>query len=888
MKKLLLLAMMLPMLVFGRKFYWSSIGSDSYSIAQAQNPATPWKTLTKLTSLTTSGTVCFQPGDTLCFKRGDVFYGSSSQSYASAFWWNKDAYWTAPSGTPTNPIVFTNYGDPLLPLPNWLNPKAYAPVNYWPNSRESRAIIFFGGVHDIIIDGIQSNDFRMSEADKTTPGFSSGWIIGEWSAATSTQPSSNDPSRRVSMVTNFTVKNCVFNNVTYGFQMVAAINSEFAYNTFTNLKPGPDTAGINDVGAGAFEALYGFNVNIHHNYIKGAWAKSGRISSTNGLLGLAFDIFNLKYSRIAYNTIIDCGGVFEIGNLDKLDTLSGAQYDTFAFNKIINSSQFGYMHGSTGSFIGNNHHLAFWNNTIISNNRDRHVGNGFGIDVYGDGQGWRPGTQYPWWFCRDPYSTWNQAPISVTAATTAGSNTITVNSATGISLGSVAFANNDSILGKNYQTVTVTAINGNQITLSVNCTQTRASTTNIKFYLPVSNYTWSLPQNAAFSNWSGVRFAFQYASDNTTYGSWIDTMIDSRNNIFYCTNGTQGVYDRNRYKRSANIYYLRGSARYATSLGGTLNFRGTKERLMTSGSLFIDTTNSIYPENWDLRLVDTSYARTNGVPIQVFTTDFAGNNIVGVTPFIGIYSPSTPVACTFTYGAWSACNGTTQTRSYTASPAGCTGTPPADSISRSCVIPCTSFTYGIWSVCTNGQQTRTYTKSPSNCGTLPPTDSIIRACGSTPCTFTYGQWGTCVNSIQTRTYSISPSGCTTTPPLDSVQRSCANVCSFTYSSWSTCNKNGQQTRTYTSQPIGCSGVPPIDSVQRACGTPRISSFYYSSSRTSIYIKSSQPGTLSITNVSGVVVFTTTYPANGKWISVSSLPSGSYLATTFGKFLPFTK
>jgi hypothetical protein len=719
---------------FARKFYWAASGNDDYTITQAQNPLTPWKSLTKITRLTTNafGPTTFKPGDTLCFKRGDVFYGNPSESYASALWWNKDTYWTAPSGTPTNPIVFTNYGDLNLPLPNWLHPKAFPPLSYWPQTRESRAIIFFGGVSNIVIDGIQSNDFRLPESDKITSGYSSGWIIGEWSKATSTLPSSNNPSRRVSMVTNFTVKNCVFNNVTYGFQGIAAINSEFAYNTFTNLKSSNDTAGINDVGACAFEALHGFNINIHHNYIKGAWAKSGRISSTGGLLGVALDIFNLKYSRIAYNTIIDCGGAFEIGNLDKLDTSSGAQYDTFAFNKIINSSQFGYMHGSTGSFIGNNHHLAFWNNTIISNNRDRHVGNGFGIDVYGDGQGFRPGTTTPWWFCRDPYSTWNVDPIAVTAATNAGSNVITVNSTAGISVGSVAFANNDSILGKNYQTVTVIAINSNQITLSVNCTQTRTETTNIKFYLPVSNYTWSRPENAAFANHSGVRFAFQYATDNTTYGRNIDTMIDSRNNIFYCTNGTQGVYDRNRYKRSANIYYVKGSARYLTSLGGTLNFRGTKERLMTTGLLFKDTISSIFPENWDLRLNDTSYARLNGVPIQVFTTDFEGNNIVGEIPFIGLYKPDAPppTACTFTYGTWTTCNGSTQTRSYTSSPVGCIGTPPVDSIQRTCVIPCTSFEYYAWTTCSGNMQYRDYTAFPEDCTGEPPVDSVSRPCTS--------------------------------------------------------------------------------------------------------------------------------------------------------------
>lgn len=721
-----------------RKFYWAASGNDSYSVAQAQNPNTPWRSLVKITQLTTgnNGPNTFGPGDTLMFKRGDVFYGNPNDTYSAAYWWNKDAYWTAPSGTSINPIVFTNYGDPTLPLPNFLHPRAYPPVSYWPNTRETRGIIMFGGVSNIIIDGIQSNDFRMAETDKISAGFSGGWIIGEWSKATSTLPSSNDPSRRVSMVTNFTIKNCVFNNVSYGFKMIAAVNSEFAYNTFTNLKTTNDTAGVNDVGACAFEALYGFNLNIHHNYIKGAWAKSGRISSTGGLLGVAFDIFNLKNSRIAYNTIIDCGGAFEIGNLDRIDTLSGAQYDTFAFNKIINSSQFGYMHGSVGSFIGNNHHLSFWNNTMISNNRDRHVGNGFGIDVYSDGQGWRPGTANPWWFCRNPFSTFNPPnyPLKPTSTTNAGSNVITVSSAVGISVGSVAFANNDSILGKNYGTVTVTAINGNQLTLSVNCTQTRASTTNITFYLPVSNYTWSAPQNNAFSNHGGVRFVFQYTTDATTYGSNIDTMIDSRNNIFYCTNGTQGVYDRNRYKRSGNIYYIRGAARFPTSLGGTLNFRGTKERVMNSGRLFTDTANSIYPENWDLTLVDTSYATLNGVPIQNFTTDFAGNSIIGVTPFIGMYKPGSPapVTCTFTYGAWTNCVNGNQSRTYTASPVGCLGIPPTDSIIRNCVVVCTNYVYGQWSSCSNGLQTRSYTSVPQGCTGTPPADSISRACTTPP------------------------------------------------------------------------------------------------------------------------------------------------------------
>jgi len=42
--------------------------------------------------------------------------------------------------------------------------------------------------------------------------------------------------------------------------------------------------------------------------------------------------------------------------------------------------------------------------------------------------------------------------------------------------------------------------------------------------------------------------------------------------------------------------------------------------------------------------------------------------------------------CTFVYSAWTSCSNSIQTRTYTSSPSGCTGTPPADSLQRSCVM----------------------------------------------------------------------------------------------------------------------------------------------------------------------------------------------------------
>lgn len=762
MKKIFTIGLlMISFLANARKFYFSSTGNDSYTTTQAQSPNTPWQTLRKLTSLTTgtNGPSVFRAGDTICFKRGDVFYGSSSDNYCGAYWWYRpgDAYFTAPSGVPGNPIVITNYGDTTLQLPNWLHSRAYYPQSFWPYTHEGRGIIEFAGVHDIEINGIQSNDFRIPEYDKANPGYSGGWIIGEWTRGTSSSPTSSytDPSKRVNMVTRFVIKNCKFNNTIYGIQNLAAIDSKITNCTFTNFKSSADTAGINDIMAGAIEGLSGIRVEISHNYIRGAWAKSGRIGSCSGLGGVAFDVFALYNSKICYNTIVDCNGFMEWGNLDNYDSTGGSCYDTIAFNKIINCEEMTYFHGSAGDvFAGNNHHIAFWNNVFVSNNKDRNIGWGMGKDVFGDGQGFAPGTTQPWWFCRNPYSTWNPPnyPLRPTTTTTAGSNIVNVSSASGIVVGTVAFIENDSLLGRNYQTVTVTSVNGNQLTLSVPATQTR-STTNIQYHLPVSDQTWSVPQNSSFSNYGGKRITIQYSGDNTRYGSHIDTMFDMRNNIFYWTTGVQGVYDRTRFKRSNNIYSPIGAVRYLSTLGGAL---GIGEKVITS-KIFVDTT-AIYPENWDLHPVDTSYANRGGLPTPGFTEDFEGHPIS--TPFIGLYTKLTVV----------------------------------------------------------------------------PVDT---------CTFTYGQWSTCNNSFQTRPYTSSPTGCLGTPPLDSIQRSCVSSVVIKY-------------------------------------------FYYNNSRKSIRIDCNYPGTMVVSNILGNITRTFTYQANGQWINLSSLPTGTYFASTYGRSITFIR
>ncbi len=78
-------------------YYFSdALGDDNRTNVQAQNQATPWKSLNKLNSFF----VNIRPGDSILFKRGDTFYGSINVSQ---------------SGSSSSPIVFSAYGSGIKP-----------------------------------------------------------------------------------------------------------------------------------------------------------------------------------------------------------------------------------------------------------------------------------------------------------------------------------------------------------------------------------------------------------------------------------------------------------------------------------------------------------------------------------------------------------------------------------------------------------------------------------------------------------------------------------------------------------------------------------------------------------------------------------------------------
>ena len=363
---------------FSRKFYFSSsTGNDSYSVSQAQNSATPWKSLVNLHKFA-NGASPFgaapnraAAGDTFLFKCGDVFstgFGNSNDDFGVVKWWNGVAGYTAPTGTANAPIVFTSYGSGAKPNLLFPYPSAVIPKN--------KFVLNFKNVGYLYFDNLQFNDTRFSINDKVTSAYtSSGMMMGESNA---------------SICNNIKVNNCHFSNTCYGIISCARV-MEITNNTFTNFKSSGDSIGINDIGADALQPS-GYKYLIKNNLIQGSWAYANPNSSSQGKLGGGLETINdFDSSLIIYNTFLDNSGAMEFGQND--GTQYGPNDDTFAYNKFINNSVVSYVN-VTGTFACTAARLHFWNNVVIENRNSRHTGGNFGQDVLGDGQSY---TSWHFW-----------------------------------------------------------------------------------------------------------------------------------------------------------------------------------------------------------------------------------------------------------------------------------------------------------------------------------------------------------------------------------------------------------------------------------------------------------------------------------------------------------
>jgi hypothetical protein len=272
-------------------------------------------------------------------------------------------------------------------------------------------------------------------------------------------------------------------------------------------------------------------------------------------------------------------------------------------------------------------------------------------------------------------------------------------------------------------------INNNTIVYINNNSEYTTKVINLQFY---NNVIVQTADNSNPEGSSGIQFSMM--TGDATAG-----IIVLKNNIIQVSNGIaltrSGQLTNGQLVHTNNIYRLSNNT--------VTNFTLDATETGTGGKLWIDTTSN-NPLNWNYGLLSTASARNSGVYIGI-TRDL-NNQVVNNPPDIGplqYISSVPPTPCTFTYGAWSSCAFNSQTRSYTATPSGCSGTPSPDSLQRSCVSPSCTFIYGEWGPCIGGKQTRSYLSFPTGCSGVPPTDSVNRGCS---------------NPISRRTFYVSESG----------------------------------------------------------------------------------------------------------------------------------
>ena len=281
---------------------------DASTTSTTQNGAlaTPWKTLTQVTS----NMNLFQPGDFVLFKRGQVFPG---------------ILYPTRGGTATAPLTFGAYGTGARPKFTGTGAK----IGYLFYVYDKSYITFRDlSVTDPTIDnadrGVDAKILRaftfdldasfckVISCDVQLVG-TGGYFIGGNNTMDSTEVS----------------------------------NLRMMLDTDQGNQPGND----DDYGANPL-VISSSNNTITHNYFHDCWANSYDYTYDGG--AIEFYGSGTNNNMIAYNTIVDCLCVSEVTGT--------STNNTFAYNKLINNGSLFYFQG--GYSYTN---WKFYNNVVIEN-----------------------------------------------------------------------------------------------------------------------------------------------------------------------------------------------------------------------------------------------------------------------------------------------------------------------------------------------------------------------------------------------------------------------------------------------------------------------------------------------------------------------------------------
>ena len=286
-----------------RKFY---VDPSSTASTSNGNFSSPFKSIAQVNATT------LYAGDSVFFKSGQVFAGALNIRF---------------SGTATDPIVYTNYGNGMLPVFN----------NAFSN------IVNFNTVKYVVLNGIKITDYTMSPTDRSIPANVKYAI-------------------NVNNSTNCTISNMDISLVGVGISVGNGSNyNRITKNNISNLRMvrnTPTTVNSNDDYGANPMVVQSSNNTIDYNFFKDCWA----LSYDYGYDGGAVELYgtNISNNKIVYNTAVDCNGFVEVGSA----TNGIADGNIVAYNKIINCGSAGTFQTS-GTFAVKISNFQYYNNNFI-------------------------------------------------------------------------------------------------------------------------------------------------------------------------------------------------------------------------------------------------------------------------------------------------------------------------------------------------------------------------------------------------------------------------------------------------------------------------------------------------------------------------------------------
>jgi hypothetical protein len=303
--------MMIALSGFSRKFYVSQSGSDSYTVTQAQNPATPWKTLSKVSSNIANG-------DSALFAKGSRFSGTITIQSKSN-------------------IYFGVYGSGADPL-------------FWGTGSTIGVLVTLRASSNITFYGWNISDTTISFTDRTAQAKIQTVFQLENS-------SSNNVFRK-----------CTMDRIGYGAYFNVGCNTNtmdscnignlrMIRNTPTSVNPDDDYGGV--------PVQFSSRNNIFtNNYLHDCYSVSYDYGYDGGGVEFFEEGDTIKGNIVKYNTFYDCNGAFEFGSSPNGIAGNPQVDNVIAYNKIINSSSLWYINNN-GQYKTKVTNLQFYNNVII-------------------------------------------------------------------------------------------------------------------------------------------------------------------------------------------------------------------------------------------------------------------------------------------------------------------------------------------------------------------------------------------------------------------------------------------------------------------------------------------------------------------------------------------